>query len=298
MHKHHGRHNDPTHHAHILMYGSRKSHADGGVTLGNMASNTPHYKRGGRSRHAEGDMVGTNPITGQKSPDVIERRRGGRACHAEGDTVAVPYRHGGKTHRRHRADGDEVETMPKMRGGRACHNWGDFVHDVRNIGSKIGNFAQNAGNKIVSGAKKFGNDVADPFYHAEGDTVATPYRHGGKTHRMHHDDGGAAALLSHGGKTHRRRHAEGDTTQMMRRGGLKKKSREHHGFGETVGNIASTLLPLLPLLLKEGGSTDTDGAAKLAAGGAGKVRKGMLSRSGKPIPAPVHSPRHAPFRAA
>src|SRR5271170_113150 len=187
MHKHHGRHNDPTHHAHILMYGSRKSHADGGATIGNMGSNTPHYKRGGRSRHAEGDMVGTNPITGMKSPDVIERRRGGRACHAEGDTVAVPYRHGGKTRRRHRADGDEVETMPKMTGGRACHGFGDFV---RGVGNKIQNLGNNMGNGI---SYAFGR-------HAEGDTVATPYRRGGKTHRMHHDDGGAAALLRHGGK--------------------------------------------------------------------------------------------------
>ena len=226
MHKHHGRHNDPTHHAHILMYG-RSAHAEGGSAPGNMASNIPTYRHGGhphRKRHAEGDAVGTNPITGMKSPDVIERRKGGRACHAEGDTVAVPYRHGGKTHHRRR-------------------------------------------------------------HHAEGEMAEMKA------------DGGAAALLRRGGGAHRRRHhAKGEMAEMMSHGGCKKKSlgRERHSFGDfigKVGNVASNLLPLLPLFLKEGGE-----ATKLAAGGAGKMRKGMLTKAGKVLKAPIHSPMHMPFK--
>jgi hypothetical protein len=126
MHKHHGRHNDPTHHAHILMYGHRSHHAAGGAAPGNMPSNTPTYKKGGhphRKRHAEGDMAGTNPITGTRSPDIIAKRKGGRACHAEGDVVAQPYGHGGKTHRHHKrrrhAEGEEVEQKHSDGGAAA-----------------------------------------------------------------------------------------------------------------------------------------------------------------------------------
>lgn len=57
--------------------------------------------------------------------------------------------------------------------------------------------------------------------------------------------------------------------------------REHHDFGDIIGNIAnvaSNLAPLAPLLfLKKGGST------KMAAGAVAKIRKGMLSKDGKII---------------
>ncbi len=233
MHKHHGRHNDASHHAHILMYGSRESHAGGGAAAGNMVSNTSSYKGGGhphRKRHAEGDMAGKSPITGTRSPDIIARSRGGRTCHAEGDTVAVPYRRGGKPHRHRHAEGEMAELSK---------------HDE----SKA--------------------------------------------------DGGAAALRRGGGAHHHRhRHAKGEMAELMARGGHKKKTvgREHHSFGQTAGNIVGKILPFLPMLLKEGGSTDME-PMRLAAGGVGKLRKGMITKSGKILNAPVHSPMHMPFRS-
>jgi hypothetical protein len=149
MNKHHGRHNDSTHYAHILMYGSRGHHAMGGPAMGNMTTNMSQYKKGGathrrRHRHAEGDMAGVSPITGQKSPDMqapntpMERRRGGRACHAEGDTVATPYRHGGKPHHMRRGRHAEGEMAEKRKGGRACHGWGDFVEGAHNVVDNMG----------------------------------------------------------------------------------------------------------------------------------------------------------------
>jgi hypothetical protein len=82
-----------------------------------MVTNTSHYSNGGethRHRHAEGDMTGVSPITGERSSDIIAKRKGGRACHAEGDIVAKPYSRGGHSHRRrHRhADGDMTGTNP------------------------------------------------------------------------------------------------------------------------------------------------------------------------------------------
>jgi hypothetical protein len=123
------------------MYGTRGRHADGGSAApsGNMAPNmpkygAPHYKHGGkthRRHHAEGDMTGVSPITGERSPDTIARRRGGRACHAAGDIVATPYRRGGKTHRSHHEEGSEVEAMHRggLKKGRKHHNAGNVVNN-------------------------------------------------------------------------------------------------------------------------------------------------------------------------
>lgn len=211
MNKHHGRHGDATHFAHILMHGhSRNHHAMGGSEMGatgNMASNTSQYKRGGRTHHAEGD--GVSPVTGTRSPDIVARKKGGRACHAEGDIVATPYKRGGKTHhkkRKHHAEGDGIRSF----------------------------------------------------------TVKTPFmKKGGHRKRRHHDEGDEVEAMSHGGRK------------------KKKVGRERHDFGDTVGNILSGIAqsaPMwLPMILKEGGP------AKLAAGGVGKVRKGMLSKNGKII---------------
>jgi hypothetical protein len=174
------------------------------------------------------------------------------------------YRKGGKAHHRsHHAEGgganpitgtSSPDIVAKRKGGRACH--------------------------------------------AEGDIVATPYRHGGKPHhkhhhhRKHHAEGDGirsftakTPLMRHGGHRKRSHHDDGDQVEMMSHGGRKKKiGREHHDFGDTVGNILSGIAqsaPMwLPMLLSEGGSASTN---KLAAGGAGKVRKGMLSKSGKII---------------
>lgn len=215
-------------HTLILMRGHRSS---GGAT-NTMSGNTPIYKKGGslhrkhRSHHAEGDLTGINPITGTKSPDILEKKRGGpayrrnRACHAEGDVVATPYRRGGKTHphRKHHAAGD-IESLTRR--------------------------------------PLFGMD----------DKYA---RKGGS---MHHK--------------HRKHHAEGDLEKMSH-GGRKKKAirRQHRDFGGFINdalNAAGMIAPFLPLILKEGGP------AKLAAGGVGKIRRGMMSKSGKILGYPIHA---------
>jgi len=283
MHKHHGRHNDPTHHAHILMYG-RSAHAEGGSAPGNMASNIPTYRHGGkthRKHHAEGDAVGTNPITGMKSPDVIERRKGGRACHAEGDTVAVPYRGGGKTHhkRRHHADGEMAE-MKADGGEAALLRRGGGTHQRRRRASEGGmqTLWERMKQPLVRNSAPF-----RPMRLGKGPQI--PDGPGSEMEKRLN----TPMFLRKGGETHRRHHAKGEMAELMSHGGCKKKSlgREKHDFGDIVGN----LLPLLPLFLKEGGE-----ATKLAAGGAGKMRKGMLTKAGKILKAPIHSPMHMPFK--
>lgn len=161
MHKHHGRHNDPSHHAHILMYGTRGRHADGGAAApsGNMAPNTPkygtpHYKHGGkahRRHHADGDMTGVSPVTGERSPDTIARRRGGRACHAAGDVVATPYRRGGKS-RCHHADGDMIN-----------HSYGDKVEAMRRGGfKKKGRKHHDAGDLVATSSPQSPQQAPQP----------------------------------------------------------------------------------------------------------------------------------------
>lgn len=240
MHKHHGRHNDPTHHAYIMMHGGSKKYAAGGGPSNTMSGNTPIYKKGGkahRAHHDAGDMV--NPVTGTTSPDILARRKGGRACHAEGDVVATPLKKGGKPahRRRKKAEGDEVRSFTAM-------------------------------------APRLGLS------------------------RTLSEGGDAKEALKRGGKAHhkkRKHHSEGDEVETMSHGGRKKKKvgREHHNFGDDVGdffknalNTAVSTAPMwLPALLKEGGTAET----KLAEGGVGKIRRGMMSKKGKILKAPIHA---------
>jgi len=157
MHKHHGNHHNPNHHAQILMRG----HHAGGDAVGNMpGNNSPFaFKKGGKPHkrrcHAEGGETGVNPVTGMKSPDVIARKRGGRACHAEGDTVAM--RHGGhpRHHKRsHHAEGGSEDERIYSEGGKTkLKKGGHAKHRHRH-------------------------------HHADGDMaeLAVPHKHGGRTH--------------------------------------------------------------------------------------------------------------------
>jgi len=196
------------------------------------------------------------------------------------------YKKGGSTHkkRRHHAEGDLTGVNP-ITGTRSP----DII------------------------AKKRGGPAyrRNRACHAEGDVVATPYKRGGKTHRhrKHHADGGIESMMvrrpmlgrdligaKKGGSLHkkRKRHAEGDEVEKMSHGGHKKKKivREKHNFGDTVGDIfsgiAKTAPMWLPLILKEGGP------AKLAAGGVGKIRRGMMSKSGKILNTPTHAKMYNP----
>src|ERR1700735_5909535 len=89
---------DSSHHANVMM------RSGGGPTPGNMGSNMPHFRKGGRTHrrhHDEGG--GINPVTGDKqTPQAIAKYRGGRACHAEGDIVPTPMRPGGSSRKKHR----------------------------------------------------------------------------------------------------------------------------------------------------------------------------------------------------
>jgi hypothetical protein len=237
MHKHHGRHHDRTHHAHLLMFGPSRNRAGGGPASNSMPSNTPIYKKGGKTRHHrrhhdDGGLTGVSPITGMRSPDIVEKRHGGsmhRARHAEGDVVAVPYRRGGKPshHRKRHADGDGVSSMMKR----------------PLLGRMLGRIGAGMGGYAAGG-----------------------YADGGEMH--------TADLLKRGGDAHHRR---------------KKKhiGRQHHSFGDVVNgflNAAGTVAPFLPMLLAEGGE-----ATYKASGGAAKVRRGMLSKSGKILNSPIHA---------
>lgn len=251
-------------HTRMLMYGHH--HASGGAS-NTMSGNTPIYKKGGtthkrRSHHADGDLTGVNPITGSRSPDILERKRGGRACHAEGDIVATPLKKGGKTrhHRRRKAEGDSIMDAGPWKSNAV----------LSGIASRFPKGAFNAMPGSMKGA---------------------------------YAKGGSTEALKHGGKAHHKRrkhHDEGDEVETMSHGGRKKKKvrREHHNFGDDVlgflkdaGGMALQTAPMwLPALLAEGGSA----SPKLAAGGVGKMRKGMLSKSGKilhPIHARMYNPR-------
>lgn len=254
-------------HTRMLMYGHH--HASGGAS-NTMSGNTPIYKKGGnthkrRSHHADGDLTGVNPITGTRSPDILERKRGGRACHAEGDVVATPLKKGGKPahRRRKKAEGDSISP------------WKSNAV-LSNLASRFPMGAFNALPGSMKGA------------YADGGSTPDKLKRGGKPHhkhRKHHADGGLE---------------EHEDQDRMKRGGLKKKKvrREHHNFGDDVlgflkdaGGMALQTAPMwLPALLAEGGSANQ----KLAAGGVGKMRKGMLSKSGKvlnPIHARMYNPR-------
>ncbi len=238
--------------AEILMYGHHR--ASGGSTtaapVGTMASNEPHFKKGGsgrpkpymrngRSCHAEGDSVGVNPVTGYQYPGNPENKKKGGSLHK----------------RKRRAEGGDMEGYAE----------GDSVY-------------------------------------AEGDSVAVPYRKGGRTRRRHHSEGGDAYneggdVYAEGGDVY----AEGgDTSDRLRRGGKPRRhraeggdtyneggdvDREHHNFGDTVGSIASAVLPFLSFLKKGGSahqkrrrhhSEGEEVPLKRAMGGAGKTRKGMM----------------------
>lgn len=130
--------------------------------------------------------------------------------------------------------------------------------------------------------------------HAEGDSVLptdrgvnpiTGHKYG--TGDAPYSESVKETKLRKGGRA-RRRHAEGDTVSRteavpFRKGG--RTRRGHHSFGDVVkkiGGFASNVAPFLSLLLKEGGSANDD-AQKLAMGGAGKVRKGIMTNKGRLI---------------
>jgi len=196
MHNHRGRPTDTSHFVHILMRGH---HASGGAapvaamgpSRGNTPDNTSRYRKGGkthRRHHADGDMTGVSPITGERSPDVLAKRKGGRACHAEGDMVATPQKRGGSSHRK-----------------RSRHAMGDRIRAL------LGNLGNGA-----SGGSGPGPLIKRPAL--LGLAMAARRRSLGQNPQ---EEG-----LRRGGKATRYRHADGDTTEMMARGGRKKKSHK------------------------------------------------------------------------
>lgn len=248
MHKH----PNPSHHSNILMFGHRGHHADGGLSSNSMPSNPSHYKKGGkthhRRHHAEGE--GVNPVTGVKTPaladNITEKRKGGRACHAEGDMIR-PYRHGGKTRKRH-ADGDEIQgqKIEAMQPMRAMHRTGLLGRTMQAEGGK------------TEALRRGGRTHRRRHHHEEGgiEEKEKMYRGGmkKKNHdmkRSHHDFGdtigniGAGLLhalpsilpffLAEGGSA--------STKNTMRRGG---RTRKHHSYGgvqKFVGNMSDAIQP-------------------------------------------------------
>jgi hypothetical protein len=344
MNKHHGRHNDPTHHANILMRGH---HAAGGgaapaaggySSMGTMGSNMPHYKKGGashrkRHRHADGDScTGVSPITGKRSPDLVMKYKGGRACHAAGDTVAKPYRYGG----------NPVEANPERHFGQksAPVKPAEILEHTTQAAEQMHEAptqeAEHEAPHYETPAQEYHyqepahaesayepeheeeyHDYEAPHeeYHEEPHEMGVgsmggeeheaegTYRRGGRAHRHHkrgrscHAAGDVATLMR--GKYRDKRHmpTDGDVSMLMRKGrGKKHMHREHHGIGNHVGSAIGNVLGKFGMsaLQKAMASLNTGGPAKptrLAAGGAGKVRKGMLSKSGKIINKhQVHSP--------
>lgn len=168
------------------------------------------YRRGGRTRRAEGDLVGyAEGDSVYAEDDSVSHRRGGRArYHAEGDTVgyaegtpiyaesdSVPYRRGGRTHkRRHHAEGDSVDEDMEKRSGEGRMSEGGETSEYKKRGGRMhhrqhhnfGDFVKKVGNGVMDAATTFG-----PL---------------------------ALALLKKGGPAHRhrRRHAEGEEVPLKR----------------------------------------------------------------------------------
>lgn len=129
----------------FLKHGGHHAEGDSVGNMGNNMPKYPTFRRGGhphhkRSKHAEGDRVEFNPVTREKANPSLSQprnlRRGGRSCHAEGDIVteskenAMSRKHGGSTHRKHRHHfkGDSVPFAEEERlngkmshGGHAHH---------------------------------------------------------------------------------------------------------------------------------------------------------------------------------
>lgn len=248
----HSTHKSP---AEILMYGHHRASG------GSMSANEPQYKRGGRPKsymrngrscHAEGDTVGVNPVNGYEYPESPEnKRRGGRACHAEGDTVEpVPYKRGGRSHRRrHHDDGGQAYDT----GGEAYQEGGDVYQEGGDVAQKRrGGMMRRRHHEDGGEAYQEGGDIAEK-------------RRGGAMRRRHHAEGDME---------NREHHNFGDVIKGVGRAGL---------------SMAPFPLNLLGHILKKGGSAHNrrrhhsegeEVPLKRAMGGAGKVRKGMMMGNG------------------
>lgn len=205
--------------AHRMMTGHRAT--GGPAPSSNMPINPSHYRTGG---HPHKHRM--------------------RHRHAEGGPEGVNPVTGTKV------SSMETKMMGKYKGGRTCHAEGDTVPMPHKRGGSMHRKRHAEGDEIRSMMPKYNG-----MMNAVWNRGKTPmYKEGGET-------------MKHGGHKHhsRRRHAEGDevSEDRMSHGGRKKKSmrgkhREHHDFGDTIGNIASGLLGaapyILPFLLKEGGS--------------------------------------------
>lgn len=197
---------------------------------------------------------------GNRSPAEIMMHSGGGRHYAEGGAAvsrAMPlnttsFKEGGMAGLRKGG-----RPKPFMRNGRACHAEGDSVSATNPV----------TGHKYGDGPTSYSESVTD-----------TKLRKGGRARHK------------------RKRHAEGDSASddavPYSRGGRAQR-RAHHDFGDLVrtigngvkglGSAALNVAPyLLPLLLKRGGRAE-GGEAKLAEGGAGKVRKGMMTEKGRMI---------------
>jgi hypothetical protein len=210
MHKHHGNHSNPTHHANILMYGHKGTHKALG---GPMMSNSSQYKKGGkahrRRHHDEGGSTGVNPVTGMKTPslgdNIMEKRRGGRACHAEGDTIK-PLRRGGKAHRKHHDDGGGIEGM------HAMHNlYGPWPGKAE--GGKTEPLKR--GGKAHRKHRSLGGELGGVNFNDLAQKLTNAPRGGFRW--------GPLEAAKRGGNIHKRRcHAKGEEVETMHMGGKKK----------------------------------------------------------------------------
>jgi hypothetical protein len=206
--------------AHRMMTGHRAT--GGSAPSSNMPINPSHYRTGG---HPHKHRM--------------------RHRHAEGGPEGVNPVTGTKV------SSMETKMMGKYKGGRTCHAEGDTVPMPHKRGGSMHRKRHAEGDEIRSMIQR-SNPLLNGIFRGYGKTPM--YKEGGET-------------MKHGGHKHhsRRRHADGDevSEDRMSHGGRKKKSmrgkhREHHDFGDTIGNIASGLLGaapyILPFLLKEGGS--------------------------------------------
>lgn len=283
-----------THHVHILMNGHNPEHKHHNYASGG----TPNAKPCDilmRQHHYNGGLSGA--LEAARAVKAAPRyARGGHVDHES---------HGGSTHRKRRFAGGISNLPPDYsHGGDVADKYGAKVghqHPEQSPFSRTmkkggkcyadGGEAKEYGAKPVTGQLRRGGRAK--YHYNEGEhvkegspvqdnSVRSEKRHGGRTKRQHHywgqDFFGRIPLI--GNIANSIAHTVG-TLDPHQYGGAEYKADT---AGKKAADIISTLGGVLPMaVLKSGGRAHKKHRYHHAEGGAGKVRKGMMDRSGHMI---------------
>lgn len=285
-------------------------YAEGGEphNIRSFMQKTKRFAKGGHA-YAEGGETekeyGEKPLTGQL-------RRGGRAHHYEGEpvqdnSVRQEQKRGGRSKRSHHYWGQDVigrlplvgsiaNSIAGTAGTLDPQQYGGSEYVADTPGRKVADVASTVGNLLPLAFLKKGGR-AHRKHHYEGEpvrnnSVRQEQKRGGRSKRQHHYWGqdfiGRMPLI--GGMANSIANTVG-TLDDDKYGGYNyvadTPGRKAADIASTVGNLG------LNLLMAKGGGKGKGAPAKRkgggvyrhrhAAGGAGKVRKGMMTESGRMI---------------